>query len=247
MRIFLLFFLIFLSSCADYKTVKKDKEATREYYTSTGFVLIFDETLYQNKVVNKKIDNTNLHVLHSFLKINTPIKIINPENLKSVEAKIIKNGQFPKIFNAVISEKIVSLLELDINNPYVEIIEMKKNKKFIAKESNTFDEEKNVAESAPVDKIEMDDLSSNQTKKEVKKRKTYTYDLIVADFFYEISAYNLKKELTKEIKNDKFFVKKINNNKYRLGIGPFKNFNALKSTYISLNNLGFENLNIKRK
>ena len=159
-----------MSSCADYKTVKKDKEATKEYYTSTGFVLIFDETLYQNKVVNKKIDNTNLHVLHSFLKINTPIKIINPENLKSVEAKIIKNGQFPKIFNAVISEKIVSLLELDINNPYVEIIEMKKNKKFIAKKSNTFDEEKNVAESAPVDKIEMDDLSSNQTKKEVKRR-----------------------------------------------------------------------------
>ena len=39
-------------------------------------------------------------------------------------------------------------------------------------------------------------------------------------------------------------VKKINNKKYRLLVGPFKNFNALKTTYISLNNLGFENLNI---
>ena len=39
-------------------------------------------------------------------------------------------------------------------------------------------------------------------------------------------------------------VRKISNNKYRLLAGPFKNFNALKTTYISLNNLGFEDLNI---
>jgi len=39
-------------------------------------------------------------------------------------------------------------------------------------------------------------------------------------------------------------IKKINNKKYRLLVGPFKNFNALKTTYISLNKLGFENLNI---
>ena len=40
------------------------------------------------------------------------------------------------------------------------------------------------------------------------------------------------------------FVKKINDNKDRLSAGPFKNFNALKTTYISLNNLGFDDLNI---
>ena len=39
-------------------------------------------------------------------------------------------------------------------------------------------------------------------------------------------------------------VKKINNKKYRLLVGPFKNFNALKTAYISLNNLGFDDLNI---
>ena len=39
-------------------------------------------------------------------------------------------------------------------------------------------------------------------------------------------------------------VKKINNNKYRLLAGPFKNFNTLKTTYISLNNLGFEGLHV---
>ena len=44
-----------------------------------------------------------------------------------------------------------------------------------------------------------------------------------------------------------FYVKKIKDNKYRLLIGPFKNFNALKTTYISLNELGFEGLNIYRE
>jgi len=39
-------------------------------------------------------------------------------------------------------------------------------------------------------------------------------------------------------------VKKIGDNKYRLLAGPFKNFNALKTSYISLNNLGFDDLNI---
>ena len=38
--------------------------------------------------------------------------------------------------------------------------------------------------------------------------------------------------------------KKINDKKYRLFVGPFKNFNALKTTYFSLNNLGFEIPNI---
>ena len=44
-----------------------------------------------------------------------------------------------------------------------------------------------------------------------------------------------------------FSVDKINDNKYRLSAGPFKNFNSLKSTYISLNNLGFEDLNIYKE
>ena len=49
------------------------------------------------------------------------------------------------------------------------------------------------------------------------------------------------------MKTDNFYVKKIKKNVYRLYAGPFQNFNALKSTYISLNNLGFEDLNIYRE
>ena len=52
------------------------------------------------------------------------------------------------------------------------------------------------------------------------------------------------KELIKKINIKNISVKKINNNKYRLLVGPFENFNALKTAYISLNILGFDHLNI---
>ena len=58
------------------------------------------------------------------------------------------------------------------------------------------------------------------------------------------SAIKLKNDLIKKVDIKSFEIKKINNTKYRLLAGPFKNFSALKSTYISLNNLGFEDLNI---
>ena len=69
----------------------------------------------------------------------------------------------------------------------------------------------------------------------------------MSDFYYLETASNLKKRLAKDTQLNNFYIKKINNNKYRLSVGPFKNFNALKSTYISLNNLGFEDLNIYKE
>ena len=68
--------------------------------------------------------------MHSLLKPNTPIKIMNPNNSKFLETKIYKKASYPKIFNIVVSKKIASILELDLDNPYVEIIEIRKNKTF---------------------------------------------------------------------------------------------------------------------
>ena len=237
------FVIIFLYSCADYQATTKDE---KKYYSSKGFALIYNENLYKDKQISKKINNEKMQIIHSTLKINTPVRLINPDNQKFINANIYKKGSYPKIFSVVISEKIASNLELDLDNPYVELIEVKKNKTFIAKKANTFDEEKNVAQSAPVDEITMQVLSSNDT--EVKNIKNkYSYFLIIGDFYYHESALNLKDELLKKVKSDKFFIKKITENSHRLGLGPFKNFKALKSTYISLNNLGFDNLDIYKE
>jgi len=142
--ILLLVFLFKLSACADYKTTKAIQNDQKQFYSSSGFVLIYEDNLYDEKIVNRKLDNEDLLVMHSILKRNTPVKIMNPNNSKVVETTIYKKANYPKIFNMVISKKIASILELDINNPFVEIIEVKKNKTFIAKEGNIFEEEKNV-------------------------------------------------------------------------------------------------------
>ena len=242
-----LVFCSILSSCADYKVTKSEQNNEKKYYSSAGFALIYNDIHYKDKIVNKKIDNEKIIVMHNFLKVNTPIRITNPSNSKTIESKIKKKANFPQIFNVVISEKIANILELDIDNPYIQIIEIKKNKTFIAKKSNTFEEEKYVAEKAPVKEIVMDDLSKEENKNEKKIAPKEKFILVINDFYYEMSANKLRDELSKKINSDNIFVKKVNNNKYRLLAGPFGNFNALKTLYISLNNLGFENLNIYRE
>ena len=246
-KIILLTFIVALYSCAN-TGVNKNKEVNKKkYYSSFGFALIYDDNLNAQGIINKKIDNTKIITIHSSLRKNTLIKIINPDNSKAIETKIIKNGKYPKIFIIVISKKIADLLEIDENNPYIEIYETKKNKSFVAKEGDMFDEEKKVATNAPVDEIKMDDLSESKIAENKTVSKINKFVIVISDFYYLESANNLKTELIKKTSNNNFLVKKINNNKYRLSAGPFKNFNALKSTYISLNNLGFEELNIYNK
>ena len=237
-------YIITLYACADYNQNKAIHEKPKQYFSSSGFALIYEDNLYTQKILNKKINNEDAKVMHNLLKTNTTIRIINPANSKIIETKIYKKANYPKIFTIVVSEKIASILELDLDNPFVEVIEVKKNKTFVAKKTNIYEEEKNVAEKAPVDEIKMDNLTNNKDEDKKKVFKDYNFIILINDFYYENSAINLKNELFKKIGFSNILVRKISNNKYRLLAGPFKNFNALKTTYISLNNLGFEDLNI---
>jgi hypothetical protein len=244
-KIILMFaYIIPLYSCADYNINKAIHEKPKQYYSSSGFALIYEDNLYTQKILNKKINNEDIKVMHNLLKMNTPIRIINPANSKVIETKIYKKTNYPKIFTIVVSEKIASILELDLDNPFVEVIEVKKNKTFVAKKTDTYEEEKNVAEKVPVDEIKMDNLTNNKDEDKKKVFKDNNFIILINDFYYEDSAINLKNELFKKTGFSNILVRKISNNKYRLLAGPFKNFNTLKTTYISLNNLGFEDLNI---
>ena len=245
--LFLLLVLFSIYSCVEYPNTGVHKNIDRQYYSSKGFALIYNDDLFLNKVINKKIDNSKLVAMHRSLKTNTIVKIINLSNLKSIKSKIVKKVDHPIIFNIVITAEIASALDLDINNPYIEVIEVKKNKTFVAKESSTHKEEKNVADKVPVDEVKVDDITSKKKVSGEVIIKNKKFILVISDFYYSDTAYTLKNELIKKTKNNSISVKKISNNKYRLMAGPFNNFNALKSIYISLNNLGFENLNIYRE
>ena len=54
--------------------------------------------------------------------------------------------------------RIAEELSLNLNEPYIDLILISQNSTFIAKKAKTFDEEKNVAEKAPVDGIKIDNL-----------------------------------------------------------------------------------------
>ena len=239
--------IVLLYSCADYKTQQAREGVEKNYYFSKGFALVYNEDLYYQKVVNKKFSDEKYGAMHNLLKVNTSVKIINPSNSKFLDIKISKKANYPKIFNIVLSRSAAFALELDMENPYVEVFETKKNKTFVAKESNTFEEEKNVSKKVPVDEVKIDILTEQDvnTKKKIVKKNNFI--LVINDFYYFDSANDLKKVLREKIKVDNISIKKINNNKYRLFAGPFKSFNTLKTTYISLNKLGFEDLIVHRE
>ena len=93
----------------------------------------------------------------------------------------------------------------------------------------------------------MHDITVEETQKSENKSEKRKFILVISDFYYEDSALELKSDLIKKTKLNNISIKKINDNKYRLLVGPFESFNALKTTYISLNNLGFEDLNVYNK
>ena len=159
--------------------------------------------------------------------------------------RISKKTKYPEFYQILITEKVANKLELDFATPYVELQEIKKNKSFIAKKAKTFNEEKNIYNSAPVDNVSINNISKsiNYKKKKIKK-----FSIIIADFYSLNSANNLKKKLVKNISNFKdksLIVKKVNNKRFSVLTVPYSTVNSLKNDYIALKTYGFEDLEIK--
>ena len=58
-NIILIFLVLLLYSCADYKTSKINQKDEKKYFSSKGFALIYEDHLYKQKVVNKKYNDDN--------------------------------------------------------------------------------------------------------------------------------------------------------------------------------------------
>ena len=242
-KILLFFFVSFVLFGCDQnikKTYKADINISKKY-SNSGFALIYDEKLKKLK----KMDDRSLFVYHKSLKRKSAIKITNPKNGKSLIAEVKSNRQkFSDFYNSIITKRIAEDLELDFNEPYIEIILISKDSTFIAKKSKTFDEEKKVAEKAPIDGIQIKDLNNNDKKVDNITNNKFSFSIKLADFYYKSTAQMMISRIKDEtsIKNSKIL--ELSKTKFRVLIGPFNDIKSLRESFEKLKSLNFENIEI---
>ena len=233
------------------KSSDENEEDSSKYifdreYTNQGFALIYDENLFNEKSISKKFDNRGLFIFHTKIRKNSFVKITNPENTKTVIAQVISNKAiFSNFYNSVITKRIVDELLLDENEPYVELSLISNESTFVAKKAKTFDEEKKVAQKAPVDGITIDNLGTVE-KKELPKtsQSNFLYSIKIADFYYKDSAENMIQRIKDETKITNPVIKKLSQTKYRVLLGPFNDIKKIQESFDEIEKLNFENLKI---
>jgi hypothetical protein len=213
-------------------------------FINKGFVLIYNNDLYEKKIISKKIDERSLIIFQKNLKKNTKVKITNITNNKSIIATVGSDADYPLFNNAVISVRIADAIDLNKGEPYIEILEVLEDSIFIANKAKTFEEEKSVATKAPVNNISISDLNQTQPNPKNEINKKFSYDIKIADFYFNNTALLLINRINNEtvIKGAK--IKKITEKKYRVYLGPFANINALQKSFNDINILEFENIEI---
>ena len=187
----IIIFAYFLVGCEQNKLnkIEFDKK-TFDKYKNSGFALVYNKELKAKKKITKKLDNRSLLIFHKSLKKNSFVKITNPTNQKTIIAEVVSNQvQFSDFYNCVISLGIAEELSLDLYEPYVDLVLISQDSSFIAKKAKTFEEEKKIAEKAPIDGIQIDNLGSeNLQKNDPTKEKFFNYSIKIADFYYKDSA-----------------------------------------------------------
>ena len=239
----IIIFLFILSSCDQsiYNKSKKTNTVIFDRYKNSGFALIYSDNLKDIK----KIDHRSFNIYHKTLKKKSMVKITNPVNGNSLIAEVKSNRvKFSNFYNSILSQRIAETLELDEKEPYVEIILISNNSTFVAKKAKTFDEESKVAEKAPIDGIQINDLNKKVIKKKNIENKVFSYSIKIADFYYKDTADIMVKKIQNETLLRNINIKKLSQTKYRVLIGPFSDIKTLKESFEKMNILSFENLEI---
>ena len=238
-----LLFSFFLFSCDQSlsKKTKKIELKIENRYKNSGFALIYDENL--SKI--KKLEKRSLNIYHKSLKKRSKVKITNPENGKFLIAEVKSNREkFSNFYNSILSQRIAEELEINHSEPFIEIVLVSKDSTFIAKKSKMFEEERSVAEKAPVDGILINDLNQKKVQSNKIKNKKFSYSIKIADFYYKDSAKIMINRIKNEANLKKIKIIKLSETKYRVLLGPFNDIKTLKDSFEKMNFLDFENLEI---
>jgi hypothetical protein len=210
-------------------------------YKNSGFALVYNEELIN---VNE-LETKSLDIYHKSLKKRSMVKITNPLNNKYLIAQVKSNKfRFSKFYNSIISKRIAEELELNLDEPYVELVLIQKDSTFVAKKAKMFDEERSVAEKAPVDGIQINDLNIKKVKKKISKNKHFSYSIKVADFYYKNSAQLMVDRIKTETSIINISIIGLSKTKFRVLIGPFDDIQSLKDSFEEMDPFDFENLEI---
>ncbi len=241
MKFNLIIFLFFITSCTpNLSTINQKKP-----YSAVGFAYIYNESDMNQKIIKGKMNNNILQISHQNLKTGTFIKIINPKNKKTIVLKNVKRIRYPDFYKILITRHVANELNLNEELPILEILEIKKNKSFVAKKAKIFNEEKSIPSKAPVASVKISNISKN--KNIINNKVKDEIFINIGTFFSVDTAIFLKKRIIDEIKefdNTKLKIKKINDKETRVISGPYTTVNLLKNDYIKLKNFGFEELDI---
>ena len=243
----LIVILLFLTSCiSNTGIIKQNTDAFKNMtkFSNSGFALIYDEKLFFEKIINKKMSDRDLIIFQKNLKKGTSVKIINPNNNKSLIAQVGKNSVYPNFNNSVISKRIASELELSFDEPFIIIEEIVHNSAFIAKKTKTYEEEKKVANKAPVEKITVKNLNETNKKKVKVKNSNFNYSIKIADFYFIESAKTMKKRIIVESTIKNIDIIELSKNKFRVILGPYLDLKSLQKEYNKLDKFNFENIEI---
>ncbi len=241
MKFKFLILIFLLSSCSSQLTTLNLKTP----YSSKGFAYIYNDQDYAEKIIKGRLNNDLMQISHQNLKIGTLLKITNPKNKESLILKNIKRIRYPDFYKVLITKPVFEKLQLNKNLPLLEIIEIKKNKSFIAEKAKIYKEEKKIPSKAPVADVQISNISKNKLKK-IEENSDEIY-IHIASFYSINTAKFLKQRIIKDViefDNNKIKIKKKNNKQNLVISGPYNSINLLKNDYILLKNFGFEELDI---
>jgi hypothetical protein len=241
MKFSLFIFLFLLLSCSSNYTSLDSKIA----YNSKGFAYIYNEGDYDAKIIKGKLNNELLQISHKNLKIGSLIKLTNPKTKESLIIKNSKKIKYPDFYKILITKPVAKKLNINNELPLIDILEIKKNKSFIAKKAKIYQEEKKISSKAPVTSVQISNISKK--KPIFNKVKLETIYILVATFYTNEAANLLKERIINEAplyNNKNLIIKKKSNKEFEVLSGPYKSINSLKNDYIDLTNFGFEELDI---
>ncbi len=229
------------------ETQKKNtkEELINIVYSNKGFALIYSEDAVNS--LQYKLDNTSINILSPNLPNGTPVRITNIINGKSLITVVQNKTVLPIFYNSVITNRIVNELSINPNEPYIFIETINSNNLYVANDVKTFDEEKEVANKAPVDDIMIQNISLETETKETNTKNFVTdfnYIIKFGDFYFEDSAIMLKNRLFEEYNIKNILIKKLSQNNFRVYKGPYKDFEKLKKGFHNIENLDFDSIEI---